>query len=382
MLTKLFSFLLLTILISCKPVIVEKCSVNNIHSHDLTSGPHHTIKNSDATTNENPNDDFSDLDEGLFTRAGEYYLSLRVGAAGIPIDVVADTGSSDLLLSMAPSNSAKNLGQSLNLYYGTCSTSAALYSDQIGLACGDLVEQTFALMQSGSTCPNIMGLAGKDLSVTNSSFFDDLVQKNKMQNLFSMLLCGKRPGSNITLGGHIPNAPLAALQYIPITSEKKYYFLQVGNIGIKNGGALGTLSGQQVILDSGTTLSLVPKDIHDQIVSAIQAVNPNIPATFFTSTKPSDPNYTVHPNVLGDISKLPTITLELADPSTNTQFTLEIPPQVYLKDMGNANTMFGFRIAQSSIHILGQILMENYYVVFDRDNSRIGFAPNTGLCGT
>jgi Eukaryotic aspartyl protease len=50
--------------------------------------------------------------------------------------------------------------------------------------------------------------------------------------------------------------------------------------------------------------------------------------------------------------------------------------------MGNDNFIFGFRkTAPGQVFIFGQTLLENYYVVFDRANKKIGFAPNSGLCG-
>ncbi len=382
----MFSLLFVFALINCNKPIVDKCEDKNGVTHDLTFSHHSSVKNSTYSTDTDPSNDLKDLDEGLHRESGEYALAIKVGLGNIQtIDVVADTGSSDLVLSnksYRPNSSAANQNQSLSLSYGTCSGQATLYKDTIGLECGNPIEQSFAyLASSGSSCPNIMGLGYAPLAQTGSSFFDGLSSKNGLQNLFSMLLCGQAPGSQLVLGGHIKNAPIATMQLTPIVQES-YYTVNAKSMSVKDGDDIGSLAEKLVIIDSGTTLSIVPTDIHKAIVSAILAKNPSIPANFFTSVKPSDEDYTLQADTFGDISQLPTITLTLAGKKDSSDIILEIPPQVYLKNMGHNNLIFGFREASDGETIIfGQTLMDNYYIVFDRENKQIGFAPNTGLCG-
>lgn len=382
-----FTLALIFTLINCsnKPII-DKCEVDNVVSHDLGFNHHSSVKNGANSNDADHSNDLKDLDENLHKTPGEYTLSISVGIGNIQtVDVVADTGSSDLVLSdkeYKPSASATKQNKPLSLSYGSCSGKAELYQDTVGLSCGNPVQQIFAyLSSSGSSCPNIMGLGYTSLARTGSSFFDDLRSKNSMQNLFSMLLCGNASGSQIILGGHVKNAPISALQYTPIVNEN-YYEMDVKNLAIEGGKAIDFIAKQTVILDSGTTLSVIPSDMHDAIVAAILKVNSSIPANFFTSTKPSEDDYTLPASTLGDISKLPTVTITLAGSNGSADLVLAIPPRVYLKNMGRGNLIFGFRkTSPGETIIFGQTLMENYYIVFDRANKQIGFAPNTGLCG-
>lgn len=383
----LYSLTLIIFCLSCnKPLVAEKCTVIRQINHTL----HSSAANSDKLNNDDPNDDLDELHEGSFYQGATYNISLQIGN-GQQIDVVADTGSSDLVISSQnyqPSQTSRNLNQSLPLSYSSCKGSSSLYSDNIGLACGnEAVNQTFALLASSSaadSCPNIMGLAYANLAATKTTFFDDLVKFNKMENLFTMVLCGMNPGSQIVLGGQPSKAPDAeSIQYTPIV-EENYYVINAGAFGVKGGSNLGTLSGHHVILDSGTTLSKLPQTLHDTIVAAINSARPDLTTSypgFFTATKPSDKDYSLNSKELGDISKLPTFTLEFAGVYNNPSFSLDIPPEIYLKQLTADLFVFGFRVSQEGEKIiLGQTLMDNYYIVFDRANKRIGFASNAGFC--
>ncbi|MDA0712644.1 MAG: pepsin-like aspartyl protease, partial [bacterium] len=173
MLRIFYSLSLIIFCLSCnRPLIVEKCTV----AHPLNHTLHGSVINSDRLNNDTPNDDLHDLEEGVSFRAATYQISLKIGNDQ-QIDVVADTGSSDLVFSSeyyTPTITSKNLNQSLSLSYGSCNGKAKLYSDNIGLSCGEEVAgEKFALLtgSSGSdSCPNIMGLAYKNLTSTKSSF--------------------------------------------------------------------------------------------------------------------------------------------------------------------------------------------------------------------
>ena len=58
---------------------------------------------------------------------------------------------------------------------------------------------------------------------------------------------------------------------------------------------------------------------------------------------------------------------------------LEMKPQSYFRK-GSGGVYFGIRAHHGALAILGQVFMENFDVVFDRANKRIGFAPIQG-CG-
>ncbi len=382
---------------------IETCEIGKVAVHPLQSGPHHSVANGTNSQNGDPEDDFTDLEEGLFTHGVEYWTTIRVG--GKDINVVADTGSSDLVLPdhvYTPGPTAINQRTQLKLGYGSCNGMATQYEDSVGLTCGAPVALSFAYA-TGGNCPSILGLAYPSLSkvcqdvqvncpTCTCTFFGDLVARGGVQNLFSMLLCGARSGSQLILGGQIANAPLSAITYTAIP-EENYYTVVPIDMRIKGGGLIGTFSPDIIgtppfmhypIVDSGTTLTVIPDAWHDQIATAIQQVNPNLPLGFFQSTKPSETVFTLSSRELGDTSKFPTITLTMTGYQGAPNFTLEMPPSTYLKRGSDHNYMFGFRKLSTSNSpqvVFGQTLMENYYVVFDRANKRIGFAPSATLCG-
>lgn len=82
-------------------------------------------------------------------------------------------------------------------------------------------------------------------------------------------------------------------------------------------------------------------------------------------------------------SEFPTVTITLAE-SENSTFELMLSPQQYLRAVHDEfrdevpDDCYKFAIAPSITGtVLGAVVMEGYYVVFDRANKRIGFAETT-----
>ena len=79
-----------------------------------------------------------------------------------------------------------------------------------------------------------------------------------------------------------------------------------------------------------------------------------------------------------DLSAFPCVKLELSG-----GVELSVPPSTYYQpepSSGGCLTLFISK-ADGEPNILGQVLMEAYYTVFDKANKRIGFAPIAG-CGS
>jgi len=57
-------------------------------------------------------------------------------------------------------------------------------------------------------------------------------------------------------------------------------------------------------------------------------------------------------------------------------FNTSVPPQSWLVPNGNCYTL-GLQSVVGVGIVLGDLFMENYYIVFDKANNRLGFAPLT-----
>jgi len=73
------------------------------------------------------------------------------------------------------------------------------------------------------------------------------------------------------------------------------------------------------------------------------------------------------------ISKYPTLTFVVKQ-NESSEILLTVPPQSYLMNVGGQYCLGIAGVPGVGI-VLGDVFMENYYIVFDRANSRLGFAP-------
>ena len=209
-----------------------------------------------------------------------------------------------------------------------------------------------------------------------------------------MLLCGHATGSRIVLGGRDERrADDGSYRWVPII-EESYYVVEARSFQIKGGGTFsGTEStiafpsSHQTIIDSGTTMNLLPGEMVTAIIALMkQTVQDNnitdIPDAFWTTTDPSDENYS-RKIPAAEVALFPTLQVVLRD-GDGQDAAFDISPTTYFKAMYKDadEHVFGFRAATGSHYILGQVFMENGLFVFDRAHKRIGIAPNTGLCGT
>ena len=353
---------------------------------------------------QNPNQ----IRSSIFAQNNFYGVQMKVG--GQPIQAVIDTGSSNLLvqgdanfcptctgLRYTPTTKATTNNKTHTLSYGSGHSEVVFYNDDVEFVCGPTVNYQFALSKTKFGTTNILGLAYDNLQVTDSKdvlpFFSQLVKNYRGHDVFSIALCGSKSGSEITFGGVNPQVDQSSLKYTPIT-EKSYYYVYTKSLSAKGGPSFGdfpmkthmeptTKKSTQipaVILDSGTTLNLIPQDMMNKLVDYITPLGQKagIPASFWAAQE-KDLNYLINlPS--NAMSYLPTLQLTFQD-TAGKDFVLDIPPEVYLKDLGSGNRIFGFKSFPGvAFSILGQAFMEQYYVVFDRANSRIGFTDNSILC--
>ncbi len=339
--------------------------------------------------------------------AAEYFIGLSIG--GQNVSVVADTGSSNLILTegYSPGATATNVGRSFPVAYGSGNGIATEYSDQTKISCDTIPSSaTFGVLTQNNNLPNILGLGYASLASPPDAplvpFFDQIVkERTGIGNIFTMTLCGAKSGSTVLLGSTDARVT-GQINYVPVIKQG-YYVVKAMNAQVV-GWALqgsswvsspgtttnigefpsdaGAGSGLVTIVDSGTTLNILPYSIFESAAAIMRAVNDAkgllIPDSYWID-EPGK-NHMLLSLSADQIAAFPIIQIVLSDVAGNP-LPLSMAPSTYFKELGfgSGNRIFGFAHAQG-LNILGQVFMENFSVQFDKTNNRVGFGPNTAIC--
>jgi len=388
-----------------------------------------------------------------------YYVIMSFGTPQQHLNVLVDTGSSNLAVACSPdifvnnyfdkskSTSWLDTGRSVMVPYTQGQWEGELLtelvsiggsymddiietnehfhnnaeSSEVGLESNKLqvranlacIESSTNFFINGSKWHGILGLGFAPIARPNADiapFLDTLVKKGALgQDLFALKLCGtldKRDVTDVSMGGSLDLGELdqtsfsGSIFYTPL-HRRWYYDVLLTNVDI-GGSSVGVAESCQefnhdkTIVDSGTTNLRLPAPIFERLVDAIKN------ATTLT-----------HPPVPDDVwrgrqvmcwkqgttpwDRFPEIGLWLASDtsmwpkhSLPTHFRLVISPQQYLRAIKSNSFEDGhskravpedcykFAVTPSnSGSVLGAVVMEGYYVVFDRAKDRIGFALST-----
>lgn len=307
------------------------------------------------------------------------------------------------------------------------------YADQSGVS-GALVHTNVAI--AGITVPltvaavlaetkgfentqvdGILGMAYSPLACNPTCImplFDTLVNARVVKrDVFS--ICTASNGGTLTLGGSNPNFYHGKLAYVPLAS-RFHLFYDISLTGVEIGGRTVDIPYfNHAIVDSGTTVMVVTNRAFKALKHHFQSNYCNVPGlcvhqpsslTQQQSTSNVLPRHLVSGHTtlsnsstrvsaswfdpyfcanLEDrhIAMLPDIVIKLEN---NVRIVLE--PDVYMIKYEKADT-FGFRkivyrcLGISSFQgmdlvpnnvILGNTVLQKYFVEYDRENSRLGFA--------
>eukprot|EP00012_Vannella_robusta_P005916 CAMPEP_0206194798 /NCGR_PEP_ID=MMETSP0166-20121206/7433_1 /ASSEMBLY_ACC=CAM_ASM_000260 /TAXON_ID=95228 /ORGANISM="Vannella robusta, Strain DIVA3 518/3/11/1/6" /LENGTH=417 /DNA_ID=CAMNT_0053611883 /DNA_START=88 /DNA_END=1341 /DNA_ORIENTATION=+ len=371
---------------------------------------------------------------------GIYWVSVNIGTPAQALLAAVDSGSSDLLV---PSSSCtgcheQNTGSfdtsksstlqsigcdnstikchfpcqgqcSFSNSYQTCNLTAPqqvctvkgdLYSDVYGQ--GDLTASVvFGLIESQTTnfqqffvIDGVIGMAfASGSSWGGTPPFERLVEEGEVEDIFAM--CMKpNAGGVLTLGGTDPSLYTGSFQYTPL---KKFfgqyilYVLDVTDIQLNNTSIglptsdytrYGTMGG--CVLDSGTNTILLPAEIYaawqttfNSFYKPLCGSSADVPAGICDGSLLSG---TCYQYTQAERESFPQIELKLNDvtlvmngPDYIVANSTDTTGAYYC--MGVLNTGHGGNF------IVGDVLMQNYYVVFDKQNKRIGWAdPQMDNC--
>jgi len=165
--------------------------------------------------------------------------------------------------------------------------------------------------------------------------------------------------ANATAGTH-------SAEKAPTGAAGETRLLQLGALG--EGRSRRRLDGgdaQQgcsAIVDSGTSEIVLSPRLYKRLLRPIQAAAKDLPADLPCVTD-------------AELQYFPDVVVKLGG-----GVTLTVPPTTYFQPKLGSECLVLFfgRGQRTGPNILGQPLMEAYYTVFDKQNSRVGFAPIAG----
>jgi len=315
------------------------------------------------------------------TNAGDivYVGSISIGTPPQTFNVIFDTGSSNLWIPSAScvsspcqgkhlythiSSTYKANGQPLQISYGTGNITGFLSQDILSIGGIQVLGQVFGEATALSTFfqnqpfDGILGLGYAGLAADGVvPVFDNLISSKVLSsNVFSVYLnSAPSPSpaqtSVLVLGGIDNTLYKGNIIYTPVQPTFQnnafgYYVVSLFGIFV-NGKELTGCSQQNpcsAIVDTGTT----------GLAGPVTAIN-NI-------------NAAIGPVVNCNLNGHPSIVINLAGVS------LTVPPQAYVIQSQN-QCQLGFQVGgRTPLFILGDVVLRNYYTVFDRANNQVGFA--------
>ncbi|KAH8388501.1 hypothetical protein KR093_008019, partial [Drosophila rubida] len=310
----------------------------------------------------------------------EYYGCIGMGTPPQIFNVLFDTGSANMWLPSSNchiSNTAcqqhsrykahmslshAKVGRNFTLGYGNGNVSGYLSQDTLlldgvelpGLIFGEVLSH-YQPMFSATSFDGIIGLGFSQIAWKDSiPFFQLLCQQNYIKHcLFSVYLrrttCGSC-GGNIIFGAIDAKKYKGVLHYVPLL-DTGYWQFEMSSVFV---GSKPLDGSGNAILDTGTSLILVPYRVFDKLHEAIGAKVEN--NSYILSCERAElPNVELH--IGGKIFSLSSSNYILEF----IAFETKICTSVFIP------TSFDF-------WVLGDIFLTRFYSVYDSENKRIGLA--------
>uniref|UniRef100_U3J3W3 Beta-secretase 1 n=1 Tax=Anas platyrhynchos platyrhynchos TaxID=8840 RepID=U3J3W3_ANAPP len=339
---------------------------------------------------------------------------LSTGAVkGNGLNILVDTGSSNFAVGAAPhpflrryyqrqlSSTYRDLRKGVYVPYTQGKWEGELGTDLVTIPHGPnvtvraniaAITESDKFFINGSNWEGILGLAYAEIARPDDSlepFFDSLVKQTQVPNIFSLQLCGAgfslnetealaAVGGSMIIGGIDRSLYVGDIWYTPIRKEW-YYEVIIVRLEV-NGQDLNMdckeYNYDKSIVDSGTTNLRLPKKVFEAAVKSIKTAS--------STEKFPDGFWLGEQLVCWQVGTtpwhiFPVLSLYLMGEATNQSFRITILPQQYLRPVEDVATSqddcYKFAISQSSTGtVMGAVIMEGFYVVFDRARKRIGFA--------
>lgn len=273
-------------------------------------------------------------------------------------------------------------GPQVSVRFAAITSQSSFFSD---LGC-------YYTSQAANTYQGILGLGPSGAAVAGTDAFIDEVKAIDGTDAWAIQVCPM--GGHLWMGGYDPNYITTPPTFTPATTAY-YYSIGVEDVAIGS-SALSLTAAQQGnwVVDTGTSVFILYNDLYTQIANALKAnsaFSAEFPASFLPSATDSASGKAsaMMSNTKKTIAELdvalPSLVLTLPNATRTGTFSLTLlPSESYLLAYPNtqgSTTYYYFPGIYASgddtrkDNILGNNVMANRLVVFDRGNAQIGFAP-------
>jgi len=306
----------------------------------------------------------------------EYVSPVKIGSQTFQLDF--DTGSSDLWVlgsgvsgssghtTYAPgSTSSKQSGETWSISYGDgSSASGDVYKDTVNIGgtvvTGQSVERASRASSAFTTGPNdgLLGLAFDSINTCSpqrcTTFVTNAISQGLPQPLFTSSLKYHKAGT-YDFGKIDSSKYTGSIAYTSVSTSQGFWQASATSYQVGSGSARsGTING---IFDTGTTLLYVPNSILSAYYGQVSGAQNSASAGGYvfpcTATLP-DLSFTI----AGRKATIPGKYINYA-PADNTGRTC----------FGGVQTSDGI-----GFNIFGDIFLKSQFVVWDKGQTRIGFA--------
>jgi hypothetical protein len=287
--------------------------------------------------------------------------------------------------------------------YGTGAAAGVYFTDTVQIAGLTTKATVGGILTNVSDYPvgpatGVLGMAFKAASCNPSCatpLFDDLVKTNNIDNIFSISL--RNEGGTLILGGIDHSLYSGDIHYEPLRhgANSLLYDVQCKGVKVGTSDLISTSSG--AVVDSGTTTLVFDSKYFRDLKKYFQSKLCDIPNVCSNSSASSETIFSGGGGACfffspSDIAKFPTITIELSSFQINLEpkdYMLHVP----LSDIESGNSTIpeksrtsssdaycfaildfpGLESSEGYSMILGDTVLKNYYVVFNRENYSVGF---------
>ncbi|KAI5467995.1 aspartic peptidase domain-containing protein [Mariannaea sp. PMI_226] len=310
----------------------------------------------------------------------QYFSEITIGTPPQSFKVVLDTGSSNLWVpsqqcgsiacylhakyDSSASSTYKSNGSEFEIRYGSGSLSGFVSNDVMSIGDLKIKGQDFAeateepgLAFAFGRFDGILGLGYDTISVNKivPPFYQMINQKLLDEPVFAFYLGGSEEDeSEAVFGGVDSNHYTGEIEYIPLR-RKAYWEVDLESIAF--GDETAELENTGAILDTGTSLNVLPSSLADMLNAEIGA------------KKGWNGQYTVD---CAARDNLPDITFNLAGSNYSlpaTDYILEVSGSCISTFQG-----MDFPEPVGPLVILGDAFLRRYYSVYDLGKNAVGLA--------
>ncbi|KAG2098281.1 acid protease [Suillus discolor] len=322
----------------------------------------------------------------------QYTTSVGVGSPPTYYNLVIDTGSSNTFVGTGKkyvrTSTSVPTGQNVTVTYGTGFFSGIEYYDTVTLAPGFVItNQSIGDALKFASFDGVDGIIGVGpVDLTQGKLFPDtgaltptimdnalkqgLIKQQIVGISFAPATTSNDTNGAITYGGIDPAFYTGDITYTPITKTSRSSLYWGINVTEATYGTHTVIPQSTAgIVDSGTTLVLIADDFFSRYLEAIPGAYLDVDNTGLIVIPPSSIagmqpfNFTINGRAFTMDTAAQLIPLD-----ENAIWGIETGVQY------GVITKLGADSGRGSDFILGQKFMEKYYVVFDTDQSRVGFA--------